>query len=202
MEWSIEAGDINTVEYLIKKGLNPSHIVEKSQQNSLHIAVAHHRVDVACFLLDLGIDHTVKDVNGRTALQHHALTQDPELKHEIMSHPRINSCRFQSLGCCLGSDHAPLQNNSNLTGIQSSTRQADLESGLEIIPTSRVAKDGTKRSYAIKRVSPTRLTYLMMYAVATSGVWLLSMVVPFYAYIPLVGIGGGGYRYEFSFFSL
>jgi ankyrin repeat protein len=195
MEWSIEAGDINIVEYLIRKGLNPSHIVEKSQQNSLHIAIAHHRVDVACFLLDLGVDYSVKDSTGRTPLQHHALTQDPELKHEIMSHPRINSCRFQSLCCCCcGSDPVPPLDNSNLTGVQSSHRQADLESGLEIIPTFRVNKDGTKRSYAVKRLSPTRLTYLMLYAGVTAGVWLLSMVIPFYAYIPLVGIGGGGYR--------
>jgi hypothetical protein len=194
MEWSVEAGDLNIVEYLIRKGLNPSHIVEKTQQNSLHIAIAHHRVDVACFLLDLGIDHTIKDSTGRTPLQHHALSQDPELKHAIMSHSRIDPCRCICSDCCVGDSTRPPLDNSNLTGIQASHRQADLESGLEIIPTSRAMRDGTKRSYAIKRLSPTRFTYLMMYAGVTAGVWLLSMVIPFYAYIPLVGLGGGGYR--------
>jgi hypothetical protein len=179
IEWSVEAGDINTVEYLMKKGLNPSHLIEQTQQNCLHLAILHHRIDVACFLLDVGVDHTARDASGKTPLQQHPLTQDSELKHAIMSHPRLHACQC----CCRqGSAQGPVLSH-------------DLESGgLEVVTAFRVEKDGT-RSYAINRLSPTRLSYLMIYALVTFGVWLLSIVVPFYAYIPLVGLGGGGYRY-------
>lgn len=173
IEWSVESGDINTVEYLIKKGLNPSHVVEKSKQNCLHIAISHHRVDVACFLLDIGVDYTLTDFTGKTALQHHALTQDSELKSAIMTHPRVRACCRRSYNQPPGSD---------------------LESGIDVLPTY-YSENGKKLSYAIKRTSPTRLSFLMIYACVTAGAWLLSMVVPFYAYIPLIGLGGGGYRY-------
>lgn len=155
---------------MIKKGLNPYHVVEKSKQNCLHIAISHHRVDVACFLLDIGVDYTLQDSIGKSALNHHALSQDSELKSAIMTHPRVRPF-------CRKTQSVP-----------------DLESGVDVIPTYQLSSDGKRHSYAIKRITPTRFSYLMIYACVTAGAWLLSMVIPFYAYIPLIGLGGGGYR--------
>lgn len=184
LEWAIESGELNTVEYLIKKGLNPHHIVQKTNENALHIAISNHRIDIASYLLDIGCDFTVKDQYGLTPLQNPALGDDSELKNTILNHERVKKCF-----CCL-------QPKPNITNQKNSpTTSSDLETGLEIIPTYKELKDGTKRSYAIKRTSPTRLLYLLIYAFTTTGLWLLSMVVPFYAYIPLVALGGGGYSY-------
>ena len=75
----MEAGDLNSVEFLIRKGLSPFRAL-KDGQTLLHIALSRHRIDIALFLLDIGCDPYCKDGHGVMAVQYHSLQQDRELR--------------------------------------------------------------------------------------------------------------------------
>ena len=67
----------------------------------------------------------------------------------------------------------------------------DIESGVEI----PLLADESGRSFAIRRLSPTRVSVMLVYAVVVLSVWLLAIAVPFYAWIPLVAALTGAYRW-------
>jgi hypothetical protein len=175
LEWAVESGEVNTVEYLIRKGLNPFKVVPSTGQTLLHIAISRHRLDVAIFLLDLGCDPHLKDNSGVSSANHHALGQDRAMRWELNQHPSLSHFR-------------------SFYGFPRKTI-ADLESGIEIPPTWDIL-NGQKKSFAIKRLCPTRLSYLLAYALVTLGCWVLSAVIPFYGWVPLIGAIGGAYRYH------
>jgi hypothetical protein len=179
LEWAIEAGDVNCVEYLIRKGLNP-YKISIHGQNALHIALSRHRIEVALFLLDVGCDAFAKDKDGISPVDFHSLHQDSELRNAFYNHPKVAKSWKYVLTC-----------RSPIPPANSKTVE-NIEEGIEIPPLAGSA-DG--RSYAVRRLAPTRLWVLLSYATVVFGFWLLAIVVPFYGWIPLVLAGAAGYNY-------
>jgi ankyrin repeat protein len=96
IEYAADAGDVNITEYLVRKGLNPFRVHPDTGSTPLHLAVAHHRMELMSFLLHCGANPHIADKKGVTAFQHHALQQDPVLRAALMSHPRVTSCCTQA----------------------------------------------------------------------------------------------------------
>lgn len=108
MHYAADAGDVNITEFLIRKGLSPFAAHPESGATPLHTAVAHHRLELACFLLHCGASPWVKDAQGKSALQLHSLQQDPVLKAGLLGHPRVSPCGLACLHDCQpANQHAP-----------------------------------------------------------------------------------------------
>jgi ankyrin repeat protein len=95
--YAADAGDVNVMEYLIRKGLDPLRPHAETGLSPLHVAVAHHRLELARFLLSCGASPHAPDAKGQTVLQLHALQQDPVLKAALYSHRGVSKCGLSCL---------------------------------------------------------------------------------------------------------
>lgn len=161
LECAAEAGDINVMEFLIRKGLNPYCPQSETKSTILHIAVSYHRMELTAFLLDIGCDINIKDEKGKTPLDLHAVTQDPALK-TIILRKRKTACPR----------HTPSDPEDKTFHV----------------------KDSKGRSFAIQCPVRSNFFHLCLYSMAICCLLLLPIAVPFWAYFPLVGALGYGYK--------
>jgi len=54
LEWAADAGDVNIIEFLLRRGLDPFS-VDRAGRGPLHWAVKSHRVAAARFLVLCGV---------------------------------------------------------------------------------------------------------------------------------------------------
>lgn len=68
LDWAADFGDVNVLEFFIRKGLNPFR-VDGMGRTALYWAVKSNRVEAARFLMMLGCDPLQKDFKEQTPLQ-------------------------------------------------------------------------------------------------------------------------------------
>ena len=134
------------------------------------MAVSRHRLELARFLLHCGCNPHALDAKGQAPLQHHALKQDPVLKAGLLKHHKVSKC---GLGC--------------LSTKNDTFPAFDVEKGA-----IKVSEGG--RSFAIECSIRSHFLSLVLYAAVVCGLLLLPLVVPFWAYFPLVA--GVAYAYK------
>ena len=90
VEHAAQAGDVNIMEFLIRKGLNICRVHPTTGQTPLHMAVSRHRLELARFLLSCGCSPYILDKDGLSVLQYHNLRQDSSLRTGISQHPAVS----------------------------------------------------------------------------------------------------------------
>lgn len=174
IEFACQSGDVNCVEFCIRRGLNPFKMNTKTQETCLHIAIKSHRIEVTRFLLDIGCDLTIKDQSGYTPLTLPQLTQDGSLYKMVFSHSAVS---LSGCGLCLIS-----QNERTLLDNTGSIKTVDQH----------------MNSYAIYRNNPSRFDYCFIYAIVVFFTLVLSITIPFWIWIPgVIGLSAG-YWYVLS----
>ncbi len=171
LEYAAESGDINCIELLIRRGLSPYQVHADTRESLLHIAVKNHRIDVVQFLLSIGCDYNLKDGMSLTIFQYPALKQDVELAriiHKFVRNKKLSSCFSKA-------DHLNGTNKSDVDKLGYKDSR------------------GRTRSHAVNRVCPSRIEYCLIYAAITLGYLIVTIVVPFWGWFPLLAASGGAF---------
>jgi ankyrin repeat protein len=173
LEWAAESGDVNCVEYCIRRGLNPYHINTVTGETLLHLSVKSYRLDVVKYLLDIGCDHTVKDKYGIDIMMLPSVKQDLELHNIIMNFIKTKKCKI-----CQTPNKS---NNKNAVG-----------DGIHAQLTYYTDSNNVKKSHAIYKVNESNFLHFLIYSFLTFGIFLLAIVTTFWIWIPLIGAFCGG----------
>ena len=78
LEWAADAGDVNTLEYLIYRGLDPF-AIDKLGRGPLHWAARSNKVAAARFLVQSGCDPNLKDEKRMSPLDIAITKMDSDL---------------------------------------------------------------------------------------------------------------------------
>ncbi|WP_052351844.1 ankyrin repeat domain-containing protein [Deinococcus pimensis] len=73
------AGDLSSVKSWVAQGVDVNGQVGRARQTALMTAAGRGRTDVVTYLLSVGADPTLRDADGRTALDHARRGSDPRL---------------------------------------------------------------------------------------------------------------------------
>lgn len=157
LDWAAEAGNINVLEFFIRRGLNP-HRLDLLGRTCLSWAVRANKVDAARFLVLCGCDPDLKDAQNTSPMLMAIAMKDKELvlALKVKSHvPKaIPDLEYGTI------QHTDPTNNSNLL----------------------YKRDGNKmRSVTIQAHNRQRTKYILIYAAFFLMLWLFSVFFPFYA---------------------
>lgn len=67
LDWACYNGNTNVAEYLMYRGLEPTHL-DNSGRNCLHWAAKQGKVETCAYLVSLGMDGSLKDKKGNSAI--------------------------------------------------------------------------------------------------------------------------------------
>ena len=179
LEWAADAGDVNILEYLLRKGLDPF-AVDKLGRGPLHWAVRSNKVAAARFLVMCGCNPNLKDDKRMSPLDIAAAKLDADLVAAL---------------------HAKWPKESRISRPPTSSMIKKLEDGVSIAVD--VKKGGflcffghfERQSHAIYRGKQPNVLYTVIYTVIILGVWAASIGVPWYAWLLMCSAVGGIYYY-------
>lgn len=178
LDWAADAGDVNMLEFLIRMGLHPRR-VDKLNRGPLYWAVKSNRIEAARFLVMCGCDPHSRDGNGKTVMDL-ALKSGNRDMLKALSVFRASTRLVPHMGPYDATFAAPnttpavLSTTTNCGGCLGCTK--------------------TKSSFAIYHHNPSRFSHVLLYAVIVFVMWMSSLVVPFYGWIPMVAVLLYGFR--------
>jgi len=195
LDWAADAGNVNILEYLIRKGLNPLR-VDSHKRSPLFWAVKARRLRAVRFLLRCGCDPLEKDDKGQCCTRLARLLRSWDVLAELNAHVRRSRsrrcCRFvmppaeDALGQLAEVAHVReqyLANERSCVLIEPPlvSSNSSVDSGF-----ADCMYSGPSRSHAIYRAKPSRLGHALTYWLLVLVYWLLAIVVPCYGWLPLV----------------
>ncbi len=230
MHWAADSGDVNIIEYLIRKNLDPT-IPDSIGTTPLHVSAEKGNFDAVIFLIKCGCDPYLKDRNGETAisLARKSIDSNLLLAIKVESRARKKSSKF----CIFANNYCPkklmsrtrCRSSSLLVGIeggvhlrianQEEEKYLDLEDGTMISNSIKMKSSrrdmgdpipslspgcyqsgvslSLQRSkqdkcvpHALRRLKPSRFSYCCLYSFVLVGYWVLSLAIPYYAWIATV----------------
>ena len=228
MHWAADSGDVNIIEYLIRKNLDPT-IPDSIGTTPLHVSAEKGNFDAVIFLIKCGCDPYLKDRNGETAISLARKSIDSNLLSAIKVESRTR--KKSSTFCIFANNYCPkklmsrtrCRSSSLLVGIeggvhlrnanQEEEKYLDLEDGTIIsnsikMKSSRsdmgdpILSPGCYQSgvslslqrskqdkcvpHALRRLKPSRFSYCCLYSFVLVAYWVLSLAIPYYAWIATV----------------
>ncbi len=217
MDWAADSGDINCVEYLLRRGVSPLGYDNKGR-GPLFWAVKSYRAQMAKFLVQAcGCDpHFADTETGQTPYMIASKSNDVELL-EALQTPR-----FSSLISCLGvfgsrtrqslasrrsqrseGRRPPEEGRASEGVLLSSGDSKSKDSGgadeavdeiAHIVNAIYQDEFGIKRCLAVPTLNETKLGNALIYGLVVGLVWFLDVFVPFWIWAILVA--GLGYLYR------
>lgn len=160
LDWAAYSGNINVVEYLIRKGMNP-YRVDRNNRSPLYWACKGNCYYTVKLLIQAGCDPNVLDVNNDSPMSLAIASKNTILINML----KVNSC--------LKKDHPALSNMVSII-VEDSNFTPPL--------TSKKIGSTKKSSNAINLHRTTRGRYALFYAVVILTLWLLSCPLPSYAW--------------------
>lgn len=233
LDWAADTGDVNTMEYLIRKRLDPIRI-DGEGRSALHIAVKSGKLDAVRFLVKCGCDPYQLDTEKMSPIAIALDMQNRELVAIMKKEQRIKKLRERRKICCIpfnapnidptsalsvsgsggvaeGSDGRGSEAEGTvkmkvedmqslrpgaLLGSASSASQHDGQGGMGSTMPSKVLSndvtlytgniDGNYWPHALCRLKPSRFSYALIYALIVVGLWILTVCIPFYAWLGLI----------------
>lgn len=159
LDWAAETGNINVMEFFIRRGLNP-YKLDVVNRGCLHWAVKNNHVDAARFLVLCGCDARQKDSYNVSPLSMAITMRDKALIRVLSMRSRIpKSITEVDYGII---QHTDPSNNSNIMYVRRSDQM---------------------NSLAIYRKNPHSLGDVLGYALIFFILWLFPVFFPFYAVI-------------------
>jgi hypothetical protein len=199
------------MEYLIRKNLDPTRI-DGDGRSALHIAVKSDKIDAVRFLVKCGCDPYQLDKEKTSPVAIAVDMQNRELVAVMKREQRIKNLRERRKVCCIPSN--ALNNDGRVPpspvievigGQQREDEVSYLETGdiqnsrlstlLGSISTGSPHTDITLytgtidiscRPHALCRSKPSRFSYALLYALIVVGLWILTVCIPFYAWLVLM----------------
>lgn len=176
LDWAADTGNVNIMEFFIRKGLNPYRL-DGMKRSPLHWAVRNNRLSAARFLVLCGCSPYDVDVNQQSPMQLAINNGNKELVGILKLYDK-SSTRLS-------------EQNSNNVVITDPSKSPSL---FRI-----VGKKLNKRSHAIYRINTSEIGMALLFSVLVISLWLLCVVMPFYAWVILIAITAVGFRYDLNF---
>ena len=180
LDWASSCGNINIIEYLIRKGMNPQR-VNQVGRGPLYWAVNNGFPDAVRFLSKAGCNPFVPDHRGTTPMS--------------MARTRGDQALVEALNCYRG--FANTVRTGTLQG-----QQVDLimvDSGSNVVMNMPTVWDGStdpsqldflyehnRTSLAIHRRHPSRAWYTLLHGVLVYLLFMSSLLVPFWVWFGIV----------------
>jgi len=164
LDWAADHGDINVIEFFIRKGMNP-YRHDHMNRSPLYWAVKANQLEAARFLVMLGCDPNQKDTIGQSPMSI-ALTSQSKAMFKALS------VRNQ---------------NQDLLSQMSEQEVLSMTHVRDKIP--RLYHEQTRRSFAIYHRNPSSIAMTIFYFLFFVILWLFVVIVPSYAVIAIVVIG-------------
>ena len=134
LDWAAAAGDVNVIEYLLRRGLDPT-LINNTGRTALHLAVKSNRLNAARFLVKCGCDPLQKNNEDESPVTIAIALQNRELLKALRRRVRKEStCINKCLSCmyCVvrkrnigdnGDNSALANEGSDLVGIPGGSRE-------------------------------------------------------------------------------
>lgn len=204
LDWAADAGDVNMVEYLLRKGVSP-HDYDDKNRGPLFWAAKSRRAKV-CRLLYLacGCDpHAVDSDTGTSPYSIAKASGDERLMtafsekssffDQINSKPRAAAAKPQ---------YPKIDGDDKRNGLleDGQRRSDDLESGPGGITTDDFVKaiyvdtEGKSRCLATPTLNDSDPVNAAVYAIVTFSVWLGTVIIPFWIWAICFGVGAYLYK--------
>lgn len=164
LDWAADYGDVNVVEFFVRKGLNP-YRVDGMNRTALYWAVKSNRIDAARFLMMCGCDPLQKDLKDQTPLILAKKLGFIELYRML----RAGRSRYRR----------EIPEN-----IVTSIHCIDPSSTPKLY--SLISNE--KRSHCIYPRNNSRLSYIVVFTSITLAIWILAALIPFYAWMALMAV--------------
>jgi ankyrin repeat protein len=138
LDWAADTGDVNTMEYLIRKRLDPTR-TDGEGRTALHIAVKSGKLDAVRFLVKCGCDPYQLDTEKISPIAIAVDMQNRELVAIMKKEQRIKKLRERRKICCIPFNAPNIDPTSALSS-SGSGGVAEVSGGRE--REARCAEDG------------------------------------------------------------
>ena len=182
LDWAADNGDVNMLEFLIRKGLNPYH-VDAANRTALFWAVKNGRVAAARFLVLCGLNPYQKDAHSQSAMRlahSHGGNGGRQLVEVLRIYTR--EMTQMSIKSSINSNDVALDPNTPIR--------------LHTVRKRFGYSSITKESFAIYRKNPSRIVHTLLYGFSVFGIWFVAIYAPFYAWLPFFAIFLYVYKYH------
>lgn len=174
LDWSAHSGSLNSIELMLRLGLNPNMCDEKGR-NSVYWAVERSHRRAAVFLVKHG-------ANPYCALQKARLSPEPDMLSSLLK--PTNLSYWQRLSACWGLS-VPSKDQLRMEDF---TKEVEHDAFVPFKDRNEANspcwfKALSLSNEAIERETPTRFRILFSWALYTYIVWHLSIFLPWYAWI-------------------
>jgi hypothetical protein len=180
LDWACYKGHTNVAEYLMYRGLEPTH-VDANGRNALHWAAKQGQAVTAAYLVALGMDPMVGDNDGNSPAMfarsnwslYEAMMINPAAKCGYRAGATMGDDAMYKAVCCgvMQNHYIPSKETpGSFRGSLSEKVQKSL-SGMDENPGLNPCHN---------RANPTRFNYLMFFACLTMSVWGVFVFLPWY----------------------
>lgn len=190
LDWAATSGDVNVIEFLIRKGMNPQR-VNQTGRGPLYWAVSSGQVGAVAFLAKAGCNPYLPDHRNTTPRSVANAKGDAEL--------------LEAIKCFTGESHRLA--SGSLRG-----QPVDLivvESGSNVVLNAPTLWDGSVNpsqldflynadgsSHAVRALHSSRLSHTLLHASLVFFVCLLAVFVPFWCWAGLASVSIWVWRYS------
>ncbi|GMH47500.1 hypothetical protein TrVE_jg4874 [Triparma verrucosa] len=207
LDWACYKGHTNIAEYLMFRGIEPTHL-DNNGRNCLHWAAKQGQAETAAYLVAIGMDPHFKDKEGSTAAMFSL--SNYELFNAILAYPG-KQCGYRG-GATIGEGSQYEAVCCGTAVMKKAVGKNDLEEGTFVPGSTRgllsikvqealSGLDGAEKDKglnpALMRANPTRMEFMMTFAIAIMLIWAAFVFLPawasvlatFVAYQVYTGIG-------------
>ena len=175
IDWAADSGDVNVIEYLVRRGVDPLCSSSGKQRSLLALAVQSKRLHASIFLLASGCNPHAKDrADGLSAYD----IAKAKGFTEILPYIDQFSERFW-------------HTRSQKRGFSCYTEIDEFGYSENVINPNHSRSSGRFRSHAVYRHNTPRISYSIFHSGLVFVAWLLTLCMPFYAWT-FLGIVAAG----------
>jgi len=175
VDWACDAGDVNIIEFVAKKGLN-FYKYDNEKRSPLHFAVMSERVDATKFLIKCGLNPHNEDRN--------------KISPYTIATRKNNSELIVAIETKMGKFY---EKRTTINRALDDTASSKLKFSCVSV------KKGIRFSNAIDRKNKSRSHIVLVHGTFVWFIYILTIFVPSYIWLFLVTVGGYvGYSYSNS----
>ncbi len=202
LDWACYKGHTNVAEYLIFRGIEPTHL-DRNGRNCLHWAAKEGQAETAAYLVALGMDPWFKDNAGDSPAMFSLSNRT--LFESMMLNPGKN-CGYRggatmgadahfTPGCCGSVVMTPVPDIENPEAkIPGSTRGLLSMKVQKCLSGIDIDSATPGLNPALMRKNPTRNSFLFFFTFLTFSIWGAFIFLPFWASILTLLVVLFGYR--------